>query len=134
MSKITPFEAKQLLADYKQMEINNRLVNPPGGSYTFSAVREKLESIDLDNPTARDCDYLRALKQCVYMRGQRFERIFRTLHQIFFLLDANYTFEMAKKKARLVGDEGCSTTLERDNDRFWKEYVRPAHVEALKAA
>lgn len=127
MAKMTPFEAKQLVAEYIAFETRNKTLNPPEKGYVPSIVREQLERIDFNHPTDRQLCYLRAVKQCLSERGIRFERMFRTLHQIFYLLERGYTYETAKKKARLVNED-------REHAAFWAGHVRPEHVPVLKAA
>lgn len=128
MAKITPFEMRQLIAQYAQRESACKALHHPQDGYVPSVVRESLDRIDPENPTDQACMQVRAVKQCLGEKGVPFEETFLTLHQIFYLLSRGYTYEMAKKKARLVGE-----TTPRANS-FWKEYVHPAHREILKVA
>jgi len=127
MSKIAPFEMKQIIADYVRQESSQKCVHHPKSGYTPSVVRDTLERIDVNHPKPSDHFRVRAVKQCLSERGVPFDRTFRTLHAIFYLLDKEFPYEVAKKKARLIAQSN-------EHKTYWTSYVKPEHVQLLKAA
>lgn len=127
MAKITPFEMKQVIANYVQHESTRKVILHPEMGYVPSAVRESLERIDLTNPAPIAYCQIKAVKQCLSEKGVPFEVTFRTLHEIFYLLSRGYTYETAKKKARLVAKQA-------DCNQFWNNFVKPEHAPILRAA
>lgn len=127
MAKITPFEMRQVIAHYVHHERVRTIVHHPELGYVPSAVRETLERINLTKPPENAQCYIKAVKQCLSEKGVPFEETFRMLHAIFFLLDRGYTLEMAKKKARLLSRSP-------EYKVFLSNFVKPEHVEILKAA
>ncbi len=123
MAKLTKFEMNQIATDFIDREKVRPEIRHARHGYVESKARNLLESIRSGQMQDVACDYVHAVKHFCSVKNQSFTDTFRWIHATFYLLSQGFTYEMAKKKARLVLDEAKA-----DSSHGLLKYVAPEHV------